>query len=354
MRSTNDATSSGCPTKAARTTSAITGWSASRSGRMTTPSATGGDGNQGTPFAPPATRPHRTLGTVLGRGDAPRPLLGAGLIPTMATPGWERFEGFLWKTTSLLVLAQGQSLVVDPAISESEVARIGRRALELGAPVRHVLITHGDWDHVCGVGGFPDAVVVMGEETAEKVENGAADQSVRRAAEAYGFAFSGPPRVDETFSRGSALALGPFVVETFPLLGHTADGSGFRLRELGILLVGDYLSAEEFPFATSPAAYRMTLAGLIAVLRDDPPETVIPGHGPPLEPEDALNVAEADLRYLRSLHAAVVDALNSGRARDGARAAGLAVDLPRACPPDLEPMRGFNVDRQIEEILPAP
>src|SRR5204862_2704157 len=45
MRSTNDATSSGCPTNAARTTSAITGWSASRSGRMTTPSATGGDGN---------------------------------------------------------------------------------------------------------------------------------------------------------------------------------------------------------------------------------------------------------------------------------------------------------------------
>src|SRR5437016_2819428 len=51
MRSTNDATSSGCPTNAARTTSAITAWSASRSGRMTTPSATGGDGNRGTLFA---------------------------------------------------------------------------------------------------------------------------------------------------------------------------------------------------------------------------------------------------------------------------------------------------------------
>src|SRR5262249_18056290 len=45
MRSTNDATSSGCPANAARTTSAIRGWSASRSGRLTTLSATGGDGN---------------------------------------------------------------------------------------------------------------------------------------------------------------------------------------------------------------------------------------------------------------------------------------------------------------------
>jgi hydroxyacylglutathione hydrolase len=272
----------------------------------------------------------------------------------MSTPRWERFEGFLWKTTSVLVLAQDQSLVVDPAISQSEVARIGRRALELDAPVRHVLITHGDWDHVCGVGGFPDAVVVMGEETAAKVKSGAADDSVRRAAAHYGFALPGPPRVDQTFSRGSALALGPFVVETFPLLGHTADCSGFRLRELGILLVGDYLSAVEFPFATSPGAYRTTLAGLIAMLRDDPPETVIPGHGPPLESKDALNVAEADLRYLRSLHAAVVDALTRGRTRDDARAAGLALDLPRECPPDLDEMRSFNVDRQIEEILPAP
>src|ERR671930_2062822 len=105
---------------------------------------------------------------------------------TMPASGWERFEGFLWGTSSLLVLAEDESLVVDPAISESEVAGIARRALELGAPVRHVLITHGDWDHVCGIGAFPDAVVAMGEETGEKVASGKADQSVRRAAEHYG------------------------------------------------------------------------------------------------------------------------------------------------------------------------
>ena len=272
----------------------------------------------------------------------------------MLTPGWERFEGFLWKTTSLLVFAEGESLAVDPAISEDEVARIGRRALELGAPVRHVLITHGDWDHVCGTGGFPDAEVAMGEVTAETVESGRADDSVRRAAEHYGFVPAGSPRVDRTFRRGSAVRLGPFVVETFPLVGHTRDGSGFRLRDRGLLIVGDYLSAEEFPFATSPAAYRITLAGLIEMLREDPPETVIPGHGSPLRARDALDIAEADLAYLRSLRAAVVDALSAGGSRDRACAAGLAVDLPRESPPDLEEMRGFNVDRQIEEILPAP
>ena len=87
----------------------------------------------------------------------------------------------------------------------------------------------------------------MGEETAAKVEDGSRVQSIQRAVEAYGFVSSGSPRVDETFARGSAVALGEFVVETFPLVGHTPDGSGFRLRELGLLVVGDYLSAVEFP-----------------------------------------------------------------------------------------------------------
>jgi glyoxylase-like metal-dependent hydrolase (beta-lactamase superfamily II) len=271
----------------------------------------------------------------------------------MPTRRWERFEGFLWETTSLLVLGEGEALVVDPAISGDEVARIGRRARELAAPVRQVLITHGDWDHVCGIGGFPDAVVAMGEETAAKVASGAADRSVQRAVEVYGFVPSGSARVDETFARGSAIALGEFVVETFPLVGHTPDGSGFRLRELGLLVVGDYLSAVEFPFATSPAAYRLTLAGLIEMLREDPPETVIPGHGPPLTADEALGVAEADLRYLRSVHAAVAEALARNGTRDEARAAGLAVALPRESSPDLDEMRGFNVDRQLEEFLPS-
>jgi hydroxyacylglutathione hydrolase len=261
-------------------------------------------------------------------------------------PTWERFEATLWSTTSLLVLAEGESLVVDPAISADEVSEIARRARELDAPIRHVLITHGDWDHVCGIAGFGDAVAVMGEETAERVMS-RDPAALEQAAEHYELGIAGSPRVDRTFSRGSAIALGPFVVETFPLTGHTEDGTGYRLREHGLLVVGDHLSPIEFPFAKSPAAYRFTLAGLIETLREDPPETVIPGHGAPLSPEEALRIARADLAYLRSLHAAVVGAAT----REEAHAAGSAVDLPRDCAPDLLEMRGFNVDRQIDEVF---
>ena len=266
----------------------------------------------------------------------------------MPAPIWERFEAALWSTTSLLVVAEGESLGVDPAISRSEVAAIDERALGLEAPIRHVLITHGDWDHICGLGAFPAATAAMSEETAARVVSGGED-AVRRAAEHYELEVPGPRPADRTFPRGSAIALGPFVLETFALTGHTEDGTGYRIREHGLLIVGDHLSPVEFPFAKSPAAYRFTLAGLIEMLREDPPETVIPGHGPVLAPEEALRIAEADLAYLRSLQAAVAGAAT----REEAHAAASAVELPRECAPDLAEMRGFNVDRQIDEVFGA-
>jgi glyoxylase-like metal-dependent hydrolase (beta-lactamase superfamily II) len=120
-----------------------------------------------------------------------------------------------------------------------------------------------------------------------------------------------------------------------------------------LLIVGDHLSPVEFPFATSPTAYRTTLAGLIEMLREDPPDALIPGHGPPLRIREALGIAEADLGYLRALHKAVLDAVDRGCSREEVRAAGLAVELPRPCAPDLAEMRAFNVDRQIDEVLAA-
>jgi hydroxyacylglutathione hydrolase len=196
---------------------------------------------------------------------------------------WERFESALWSTTSVLLVAEGESLVIDPGISSDDVAAIDARARALGAPVRHVLITHGDWDHVCGIAAFSSAAAIMGEATAERVASGAAERSMRRAAERYGLTVSGSPRVDRTIMQGSAFEAGPFLVETFGVAGHTHDGTAYRFRELGLLVIGDHLSSVEFPFATTPAVYRITLAGLIELLRHDPPTTVIPGHGRPLD-----------------------------------------------------------------------
>jgi hypothetical protein len=76
---------------------------------------------------------------------------------------------------------------------------------------------------------------------------------------------------------------------------------------------------------------------------------VVPGHGPPLTAAEALVVAQADLAYLHALRDAVATA---GGDREKARAAGLAVPLPRPAPADLAGMHEGNVEAQLEELLP--
>jgi glyoxylase-like metal-dependent hydrolase (beta-lactamase superfamily II) len=230
----------------------------------------------------------------------------------------ERFESALWQTASLLLVADGEAIAIDPGISTDEVADITDRAAEIDATVTHVLATHADWDHVCGLAAFPAAIAAMGPLSAARVESGDAARRIDEAAGEHGIEVPGGPRVDLVLQPGAAHAVGPFVVETVALPGHTPDGVGFRVRALDVLVVGDHLSAAEFPFASSTAAYRATLAGLIELLRHDPPRLVVPGHGPTHSAAEALAVAEADLAYLRALRDAVAGALAAGADREEA------------------------------------
>jgi glyoxylase-like metal-dependent hydrolase (beta-lactamase superfamily II) len=257
----------------------------------------------------------------------------------------ERFESALWETSSLLLVDGGEAVVVDPAVSAKEVQRIAARAHELGVRVTHVLVTHADWDHVCGIAAFPAAVATMSEATAARLAARAAAATVAERAAAQGVEIVGEPRVDWTFAAGDALQVGPFLLETFALPGHTPDGTAFRCRDPDLLAVGDHLSTIEFPFVTSTVAYRGTLAALIDLLRLDPPGRVVPGHGPELTAADALAIAEADLRYLSELH----DAVAAGPTREEARAAGLAVELPRSAADDLAEARAANVEVALAE-----
>lgn len=249
----------------------------------------------------------------------------------------ERFESALWQTSSLLLAKDGDAVLVDPCISSGEVGRIAARADELGVEVVAVLATHADWDHVCGFAAFPDAEATVGEASAERIESGGAWTRIREAAAEYGLEVPGPPRVDRRLEVGRAHAVGPFTVETIPLPGHTHDGVGYRIRELDLLAVGDHLSGIEFPFVSSPAAYRATLAGLVDVLRRDPPGRVVVGHGPEHTAREALAIAEADLDYLWRLHDAVL------RGSD-------PPEPPRPCADDLSESLEANAEAQRAEL----
>jgi glyoxylase-like metal-dependent hydrolase (beta-lactamase superfamily II) len=188
----------------------------------------------------------------------------------------------------------------------------------------------------------------MGAATAEIVAGGKPSTSIARAAVTYGLEIEGAPRVDKALAVGVAHQVGPFSVETIALRGHTPDGTAYRIRELDVLIAGDYLSSAEFPFATTTSEYRATLTSLIDLLRTDPPGHVVPGHGPALTAPEAIAIAEADLAYLHALRAAVAAAAGD---RGRARTAATAVPLPRPAPADLAEAHAYNVEVQLEELF---
>jgi glyoxylase-like metal-dependent hydrolase (beta-lactamase superfamily II) len=265
-----------------------------------------------------------------------------------------RYESALWETTALALHAAGQAVLVDPCISEAEIAAIAADLAARELELRGLLITHSDWDHVCGIAAFPDVPAVMSKEAAARIASGQAAEAVVREGAAEGLSWAGAPRADLVFEPGEALQVGPFTVETMALPGHTSCGAGYRVRELDLLAVGDYLSVIEFPFVyVSTSAYRATLAALSDTLRRDPVGHVAPGHGRALSGAEALAIASEDLDYLHALKTAMRSALASGATRADAIAAGAAVDVPRGAGDDDGRLRRDNAELQLSELTSA-
>jgi hydroxyacylglutathione hydrolase len=269
-------------------------------------------------------------------------------------PGLIRYESALWETTALALHADGRAVLVDPCISEAEIAAIAADMAERELEVCGLLITHSDWDHVCGIASFPGVPAIMSTDAAARIASGQAAESVVREGAAEGLAWAGAPRADLVFEPGEALQVGPFTVETMALPGHTSCGAGYRVRALDVLAVGDYLSLIEFPFVyVSTAAYRATLAALSDTLRRDPVAHLAPGHGRALTGEQALAIADEDLDYLHGLKATMRSALAGGATREEAIAAGAAVAVPRGDGEDVGGLRQDNAEHQLSELTSA-
>ncbi len=261
-----------------------------------------------------------------------------------------RLDGFtsgIWQTNTTVLSHRGACLVIDPAYFPRELAAIAacvaERSPASGAPGpldghRAVAFTHGHWDHVMGHGVCAGAPVWMHEGLAKEI-SGATPTAARYLERAREFDSRWyVPRVDghrwptnvRPVADGERMALGSSgggdrggaAIELWAmhLPGHSPDGLGLMIEELGVLLVGDYLSPCEIPFIDDAAVYRGTLMTLIERIERDVRQ-VIPGHGPLLTAAEALAIARADVAYVEQM-------IEAGERNDAA--AALAVPLPRA------------------------
>jgi glyoxylase-like metal-dependent hydrolase (beta-lactamase superfamily II) len=166
-----------------------------------------------------------------------------------------------------------------------------------------LLATHGDWDHLLGRLAFPGLALGCAESTAERLRAspGEAQRELR--------AFDKDLLIERPrpLALGSVQALpvpgrcavGDHELELHPAEGHTQDGMAILIGWARVLVAGDYLSTVEPPTLNDGGdrdAYLATLERLRPLVASV--EHVVPGHGPVMDSERALEVLEENVAVL--------------------------------------------------------
>jgi hydroxyacylglutathione hydrolase len=258
----------------------------------------------------------------------------APLAVTRLEDGVLVFQSELWATNSVLVPAVDACLVCDPSIFPNEIEEI-RTATDRSSQL-YLLVTHSDFDHVCGLPAFADATVIAGATTASAISDGTAARKLEEAEREWGAGWGGSLRTD-VVAGPEPLSCGGVTTVAVDCAGHSGDGSAFVVCERGLMLPGDYLSAVCHPIVL--ASVEASVAAnerLLQAVDDHAIVTVVPGHGPALDRRQAMQIAGEDIEYLRTLQAAAAEAVNSDADADAALAMVRSVPSPRPARPDFE------------------
>jgi glyoxylase-like metal-dependent hydrolase (beta-lactamase superfamily II) len=212
----------------------------------------------------------------------------------------------VWQTTCTLVRGGEEAFVIDSPVYPDELEILPALAEQARFEVSGLLVTHADWDHLLGRLAFPEAAIGCGETTAARLtaEPGAAARALRAFDEEHYVERPAPlslPGVQALPVPGYC-AVGDRELELHPADGHTADGTVFWAPWARVLVCGDYLSPVELPMLSEGGS----LEGYLATLRRLAPivtqaDTVVPGHGAPLDASRAAAILREDVAYLEAL-----------------------------------------------------
>jgi hydroxyacylglutathione hydrolase len=230
---------------------------------------------------------------------------------TEVAPGVGVATAGLYTTTSTVIAdGHGGCLVVDPAVTVSEVAELAATLAARGLRPVAGWSTHPHWDHLLWSAGLgdvpryatPAAAMAAGQRRAELIESVCAEA---------------PGHDLELFGRVTALEEEhiPWPGPPVRVLRHSAHETGHGalwLPEAGVLIAGDMLSDVEIPLLdlAGPDPARTYLAGLelLAGAGAGVPggrgvRVIVPGHGHPGDRAEFRRRVEADRRYLERLAA---------------------------------------------------
>lgn len=201
------------------------------------------------------------------------------------TSGITVFQSDLYETTSTVIESKEAIIIVDPNWLPKEVLKIRQYVDEvMGDKKLYVILTHSDFDHMIGVGAFPEAIIIA----SEKLKFNSNKQKIIDEINTFDntFYLSRPypidyPKVNITVKENEThLQIGDLDCIFYLAPGHTTDGLFFYIKQLDTIIVGDYLSDVEFPFITSSYSdYLETIKLMKKVIQTNKIQLLIPGHG---------------------------------------------------------------------------
>lgn len=199
--------------------------------------------------------------------------------------------------------SQAETFVIDSPILPDELDALPSLVSQARFPEPSgLLATHGDWDHLLGRLVFPELALGCAQSTAQRLvaEPGVAQRELREFDRSMYIERPRPLMLGQfqELPVPGRCEIGGCELELYPADGHTPDGMAIWVPWAGVLVAGDYLSTVEPPKVEggSSESYAATLERLrpLVVMA----EHVVPGHGPVLSSERALEALDESLAAL--------------------------------------------------------
>ena len=256
--------------------------------------------------------------------------------PATLAPGIRVFCSEVWETNSLLIETSSEAIVVDPAFTDAEIAAIARAVAAREPEQTQILITHGHYDHVCGLDALPAATVYGDQRTAQAIARGEVRAQLVGGAKAWDAHWMCNPRIDRGLDAGQPMVLGDHELPTIDTTGHAQDGIAYLLAGQRVLVAGDYLSPISIPWILGSLSSMIdSYSRLLHAIDEHRPRWVVPGHGPVLTSAKARKIAFADLEYLRALDGAACGAAQAGQPVARAMRTAWKISPPRSATLDF-------------------
>jgi len=224
------------------------------------------------------------------------------------------FTSVMQQLNTVIIRTAHDLIVIDPGFFPDEIHAIRDWSLSQRAPsLRAVLLTHSDFDHVAGAPYFPTYDLWVSSRW-DRNNEALSLRALERFDTEYYLDRPWSPGPMEPLTRyhvlGDGVTHGP--LEVFHTPGHTRDSIGIVYEN--VFVVGDYLSALEFPFINSSSTdYLMSLTRMQHLIAAYAIDLVVSQHGPPARGRDEISRRFAQaFSYIEELQNRVTHAMAEG------------------------------------------